>query len=143
MLNYPSDWDMALSKKPICGVLATALAANVTFDKATDAIKRSLMPWQKRHGGRTYPEQVAEAMNKLGVKYVQLPSVPKMTLTNWHKTYAMPNVHYMVWTSGHVVTVENAYAMDQYEISHIEDFKSRRCFVREVFVIEKNLENNS
>lgn len=135
MLNYPSDWDTALSKKPICGVLATAVAAQVTFEAATNAIKNSLMPWQKRHGGRTYPEQVAEAMNKLGVSYTQLPDVQKMTLRRWHELYALPNVRYMVWTSGHVVSTYNAYAMDQCEINHIESFGPRRCFVREVFII--------
>jgi hypothetical protein len=137
-MKYPSDWKEELSKKPICGVLATAVAASVTFEKATDAIKRSLMPWQKRHGGKTYPEQVAEAMNKLGVNYTQLPQPERMTLHKWHSLYAMPNVHYMVWTSGHVVTVQNAYAMDQYEIAHIDEFGPRRCYVREVFIINSN-----
>lgn len=136
-MKYPSDWKEELSKKPICGVLATAAAAGCSFEMATDAIKRSLMPWQKRHGGRTYPEQVMEAMNKLGVKYTQLPQPSKMTLAKWHALNAMPNVHYMVWTSRHVVTIENAYAMDQYEISHIDSFAARRCFVREIFIIEK------
>jgi hypothetical protein len=55
-MQYPTDFTDDLRKKPICGVLAVAVACNSSFSQAEDAIKRNLQPWQKRHGGRTYPE---------------------------------------------------------------------------------------
>ena len=131
-MNYPSDFTPELRNKPICGVLSVAMLANVTFARATQAIKNNLMPWQKRHGGKTYHEQRLNALRELGVNFVQHPTPAKQTLERWVLTSADPSKVYAVQTTKHVVTVKDGIVVDQYEINPIEKFGAKRCFVREV-----------
>ena len=129
---YPTDFTDDLRRKPICGVLAIAVAAGTSFAQATEAVKQNLLPHQKRHGGKTYHEQRLGALDTLGVKYVELPKPPKMTLARWYTEHAYLNKHYMVMTSAHIVTVKNGVLMDQQQCCALEHFNSRHCFVREV-----------
>ena len=133
-MRYPNDFTDDLRRKPICGVLSTAMIAKVSFAKATDVIKNNLMPHQKRHGGKTYHEQRLNALRELGVPFREVP-VRKQTLQNWVKCATLTGKLYMVTTSKHVVTVRDELVADQCEINYIDDHVARRCFVRHVVEI--------
>ncbi len=118
-MRYPSDWNPEYSRKPICGVLSTAMIAKVTFDRATQAMKSNLLPHQKRHGGKTYHEQRLNALRELGVPFREVP-VRRQTLQRWIAENQRTDRLYMITTSKHVVTVQNDLVADQYEITHID-----------------------
>ncbi len=118
-MNYPSDWQPELSKKPICGVLSIAMIARVPFAKATETVKANLMPHQKRHGGKTYHEQRMNSLRALGVPFREVP-VRKQTLQRWVNENQRTGKLYMIQTSKHVVTVQDDLVADQYEITHID-----------------------
>jgi hypothetical protein len=134
-MKYPADFTDDLRKKPICGVLAVAVVAGITFAEATEVIKRNLMPWQKRHGGRTYPEQLEASLRELNVNFHVLPIMEKLTLERWITKYCNPGKTYMIATSRHFVTFRDGIVVDQYEINPISVFGARRCFVRQVLEI--------
>lgn len=136
-MQYPSDFTDDLRKKPICGVLAVAMIANVTFARATEAIKNNMLPHQKRHGGKTYFEQRVNALKELGVPCEELTLIGKPTLKNAIASYCDPNETYMIDTSGHCVTVRNGIVWDQYECSPIHQHRSKRCFVRNIAKVLK------
>lgn len=130
-MQYPTDFTSELKRKPICGVLSVAMIAGVPFNKATEVIKKNLMPWQKRHGGRTYHEQRLKSLKTLGVPFREVPT-PKMNLGRFVREHAKPNKTYMVETGSHVVTVRNALVADQTEIKPIDQHGCRRYFVMNV-----------
>lgn len=131
-MNYPSDFTYELSKKPICGVLSVAMIAGCTFAEATKAIKNNMMPWQKRHGGKTNHEQRLGALKELGVKFIDHEVTSRKTLARVIEDIMFTGKTYMINMSSHVVTYKNGEVADQYEISHIRDHGSRRCFVRNI-----------
>lgn len=134
-MKYPSDWKPELSRKPICGVLSVAMIAGVTFARATQAIKNNMMPWQKRHGGKTYHEQRMSALFELDLHPCELSFEGKPVLRKAIEENCLPNRTYMITTSKHVVTVRNNIVADQDEISHIDFHPARRCFVRHIVEI--------
>lgn len=133
-MQYPSDFTEDLRKKPICGVLATAVVTRRTFAEATAAIKANMLPHQKRHGGRTYDEQICNAVVSLGVGIREVP-VRRQTLQRWVAECSQADRTYIVWTAGHVMTVYNDMVMDQYMHEHYTEHQSRRCFVKRVFEV--------
>lgn len=133
-MKYPTDWKEEYRRKPICGVLSVAMIAEVTFARATEAIKNNLMPFQKRHGGKTYAEQRKNALLELGFKSRELP-VTKMTLEKWVGKCSELGKIYMVTTSSHVVTVIDGMVADQVEIKDFMQHGSRRCYIRHVLEI--------
>lgn len=67
-MDYPAGFFGSYhSQKPICGVLAVAIAAGVTYDVAHEGCKRHLPKDRQRFGGKTYDFQRISAMNDLGV----------------------------------------------------------------------------
>ena len=128
-MKYPVDFTTELSKKPICGVLSVAMIAGVTFAQATQAIKNNMMPFQKRHGGKTYHEQRLGALEELGIQFRDM-NVPRVTLAHCIHKYCDANRTYMINTSSHVVTVRNKVVADQVEIANIEEHATKRYFVR-------------
>lgn len=128
-MKYPRDFTVELTRKPICGVLSVAMIAGVSFAKATQAIKDNMLPFQKRHGGKTYHDQRLGALSDLGVRYRDI-KVEKMTLARCIHEHCHPGRTYMINTSSHVVTYRDGEVADQNEISHIRDHSSRRRFVR-------------
>jgi hypothetical protein len=134
-MQYPTDFTPELKRKPICGVLSVAMTAGVTFKRATEVIKKNLMPFQKRHGGKTYIPQRCNALKELGVAFKEIPLPRRMTLATYVRNYCKPFTTYMITTSRHVVTVKNRIICDQIEIAHIDMHNARRCFVCHVLEI--------
>ncbi len=113
MLEYPEGFAPALANKPICGVLAVAVCAKVSYQVANEACRRTMLSHQTRHGGRTYHDQRIAALRTLGAKFIELPLLTNITLKNFVLKQAKRDVVYMVGVTGHVVTVLNNAVMDQ------------------------------
>lgn len=125
-MYYPSDWKEELARKPICGVLAVAVVADITFEEATNLVKKHMLPHQKRHGGKTYAEQRLGALDDCGVKYMPI-NVKRQTLLRFLRDN--PEGTYMIEVTGHVVTYKDGLVIDQSEIAPVEEHWAKRKFV--------------
>ena len=111
------------SHKPICGVLATAMAAGVTYDVAHATCKQAMhdiFPNRQRFGGITYEPQIDLALKRLGVQF-------EKTVFNSHRPRFIdlvkefePDVTYHVVTPKHIQTVRNGYVIDQGKLTRVE-----------------------
>ena len=135
-MNFPSDWTEELVRKPICGVLAVAVAANTTFAKATFAIKSNMLSHQKRHGGKTYHEQRIGALKQLGVDFHDT-TVDKITLNRFITSVAKPNTLYMINVTGHVILYNDGKVLDQRGLVNWEDYPNKKQIVRNVTRIKQ------
>ena len=117
MDKYPEGFFSSYhSQKPICGVLAVALAAGVTYDVALAACRDAMKvvhPSRQRFGGKTSAPQRELAMKRLGVKFERVDYVAKRPkLIDVIKDFE-PGVLYHVCTPGHVQTVKDGILVDQ------------------------------
>lgn len=133
-MDYPSDFTEDMRKQGICGVLAIAVASKRTLADAHEACKRHLMPHQKRHVRRTYDEQIIASIEGFGRRVEELPVV-RQNLRKWVDTCSQPNETYVVFVSGHVLTVKNDMVLDQAALDHYNDHPSKRQFVQRVLRI--------
>lgn len=116
-MDYPEGFFSSYhSQKPICGVLAVALAAGVTYDVANDQCKQAmkdLYPSRQRFGGKTSTAQRELAMKRLGVKFERTNIVgQKPRLIDAVKDFE-PGVIYHVVTPKHVQTIKDGVLIDQ------------------------------
>lgn len=119
-------------QKPICGVLSIAIIANCTFEKATEVVKKHMLPHQKRHGGKTYHEQRKNALKELGVNFTELR--PYGTAQRWISENR-PG-YFMITTTSHVITVLDGYVCDQTQVCHYSEMLGGRCRVKHVLRVE-------
>jgi hypothetical protein len=122
--EYPQGFFSSYhSQKPICGVLAVAIAANVTYDVAcatlTDALK-VCHPQRQRFGGKTSVPQRNEALKRLGVKFEETAIVAKKPrLIDAVKDFE-PGVTYLVVTPKHIQAIRDGYLIDQGRLQRVE-----------------------
>jgi len=122
------------SQKPICGVLAVAIAAEVTYDVAAEHCKETMKichPNRQRFGGKTTTAQRELAMQRLGVKFERTNiDSKKPKLIDLVKTFE-PGVLYQVVTPKHISCVKDGYLIDQGRLQRIELVSFARKHVRE------------
>jgi hypothetical protein len=133
-MNYPRDFNESLRNKPICGVLAVAICAGTTFERATAVIKDNMMPHQKRHGGKTFDEQIDNSLRDLGKRFYKIASWDQKergrpTLRRAIEEYCVNGRTYMITTSRHVVTVRDGVVVDQTIMAPIAKHPAKRQFV--------------
>src|SRR6476661_568883 len=122
--KYPEGFFSSYhSQKPICGVLAVALAAGVTYDVAHEHCKQAmkdLYPTRQRFGGRTYTNQRELAMKRLGVKFERTDIVAKAPrLIDAIKEFE-PDTLYQVVYAKHIATIRNGFIIDQHKLIKVE-----------------------
>lgn len=131
-MDFPSDWTEDLVRKPICGVLAVAVIASVTFHKATLAIKANMLPHQKRHGGKTYHEQRLGALKQLGIEFKDV-MVRDFTLNRYFQSGMLNSRDmYMINVTGHVIVYHDGYILDQRGKMPFEDYPNKRQMIKNV-----------
>jgi hypothetical protein len=122
--EYPQGFFSSYhSQKPICGVLAVAIAAGVTYDVAcqtlTDAMKK-VHPDRQRFGGKTSIPQRNLALKMLGVKFEETCIVSKKPkLIDAIKDFE-PGAIYLVVTPKHVQAIRDGYLIDQGRLQRVE-----------------------
>jgi hypothetical protein len=110
-MDYPQGFFGSYhSQKPICGVLAVAIAAQVTYDVAHEACKRHLPKSRQRFGGKTYDCQRDKALRDLGctVELVELKG-SLLKVVEQLEAGSVYHLHY----AKHVVTVCDGFVIDQ------------------------------
>lgn len=115
-MEYPSGFKAEVhSKKPICGVLAVALCAGVSYDVAHAACKRSMLALKlgMRFRGRTYLRQLKHALSGLAVRFTEYKQNDNPTIAHFAEFRAEPEVTYLLRVSGHFLTLRDGILIDQ------------------------------
>lgn len=101
-LALPADYPG--TKQPDCGVIAVAVAANVSYSKAWQTL-RAVWDRSGRWKGRTDNTERAMAMKRLGKSHPKPVILPKgMTVKTFLDDHAVPSYRYWVQTGQHIAT---------------------------------------
>lgn len=114
-VNYPDGFDQSvMQNKPICGVLAVALAAGVAYDVAHSACKRHMPSHAKRFRGGTYSGQREKALRDLGICFTNF-NLDNTTVLEFCAERASFNDSriYLIQIRAHVITFKNGFLIDQ------------------------------
>lgn len=122
------------SQKPICGVLAVAIAADIAFNVANDLLKEAMKkvsPHRQRFCGPSTHAERAFAMEKLGVEFKEIPVKSLGARTMKLKDIVAklePGKLYHIVTPKHISTVRNGFLIDQGRNKPVEgvSFKEKR-----------------
>lgn len=130
MLEYPVGFDQErMSRKPICGVLAMAIVANVSFDVARATLKdllHELYPYRRRFGGAISLAMFERAMKRLAVRYDKREVVGNLRVSRFAQVCAKPGVLYAVRVPDHLITMRDGMVLDQAKHCHWSELKSNR-----------------
>lgn len=114
---YPEGFDATQDKnRPICGVLAVAIAAGVSFDVAFAACKRNMPKHRQRMRGSTYKEQRDAALKELGVKFnarFRCNDIHTFSVLQFCEMHANDGFVYLLEVRGHVMTFRDGCIIDQ------------------------------
>lgn len=116
MIDYPCGFDASVhSKKPICGVLAVALCAGVSYPVAHAACKASMKALKLgvRFGGRTWLTQIEHSLKGLAVRFAKYRVHDNPTVGFFAAHRAEPGVTYLLRVKGHFVTLRDGMLIDQ------------------------------
>lgn len=140
MILIPSDLVPSYhGRLPICGVVATAVACNITFQQARNHIAR----WKGANWkGGMYDHEVVRAVNELGGNIVQDKSltvnfighsIAKFVLRNW---ITGDGNAYLVRTGRHFQVVQGRKVVDQQGIKDISDYHFKKARVVTIYRVD-------
>lgn len=131
-MQYPKDWTYELSQKGVCGILAVAISAGVSYKQANEACKKNMMPWQKRHRGGTFTEQRMGALKTLGKRFVEIVPEQRRNVRTTIRELCRSDRTYVLTTAQHVLVYRNGELADQGLIDHYESHPGKRQFVKHI-----------
>lgn len=135
-VEYPAGFDQTkLFKKPICGILAVAIAANVSYPVAYAACKRNLPTHAKRFGGKTWKEQRDKALSQLGIAHKTMYEPHRLSVMLFCARYAEPGKTYILEVRGHVMTFKDGYIIDQVRVVPWQSYSHPRIKLQRVIEI--------
>lgn len=127
MIEYPADYCPTMSKRPVCGVMASAICAKVNFDVAFAAAKRT--NHSKRFRGGMHFDHLARCLEELGVNFRFASNNEGFQLQHWVALRCEPDQTYIIMVTGHYVTVRNGHVADQGYNGPLEKSRNRRSKV--------------
>lgn len=140
MIDRPEGFIDAYANRGVCGVVATAIAAGVSYEVAKATLKKamhSLYPDRQRMRGATTYAQRKLALSWLAVIYSEHVEFLGMSVESFAKYNSKPNVTYMICFKGHVFTLRNGIICDQSYNGPVENwYRSKRQINRPVIEIE-------
>lgn len=131
MIELPDGFDderKRLKQFGVCGILATAIAADVPYKVAKAALKialHELYPHRKRQRGATSFAQRSLALKKLAVKFEELTNPMGWKVWEFAAHMAEPDVTYMVCIPRHAFTIRNGHVCDQSYNGPVEKWERR------------------
>ena len=139
-MEYPSGFKAEIhAKKPICGVLAVAVCAGVSYDVAHATVRKATfdrMPSRQRFGGRTYLRDLKTAMSRLGVKLSETIKVnAPMTVERFANDVAKPGISYLLNVPGHFVTLRDGVVIDQGQCLPVQLHKCKQRQVKKFVAV--------
>lgn len=100
--------------RPVCGVVAVAAIAGITFAEAWSAMSKNRpASWQ----GWTHESERTAMLAEMGVKLVKLYA--NRTTLNALSKRLDPEARYIIRTNRHVVVVHRGQVLDQYGLRPI------------------------
>lgn len=129
MISYPADYREELAKRGICAVMAIAICAEVDFDIAFAAARRTY-DGKRWRGGMAAPH-ILRCLAEVGCEFADQTLTNKgEMLQDWVLLRADPEATYIVWSCNHAVTVRGRHVADQAHNGHIREFRYRRMRVQ-------------
>lgn len=128
-MEYPNGFCRDThSRKPICGVLAVAFCAGVSFDVAHAACKRAMheLKLGVRFRGGTWLRQLKHALKGFGVRFTEYKPYDNPTIELFAAHRAEPGFTYLLDTPGHFVTLRDGIVADQRHNCHYSVYPRRR-----------------
>lgn len=133
--EYPQEfYGNYHSQKPICGVLALAIAADISFAEANEKLKEAMhkvSPSRQRFCGPSTNAERDYAMEKLGVEFKEIPVSSLGARTMKLKDICAklePGKLYHINTPKHISTFRNGFLIDQGRNKPVDgvSFKEKR-----------------
>ena len=129
-MEYPTGFDSSTHRnKPICGVLALAMAAGVSYPVAHATARQALFdmnPRRKRFGGSTTVSSIDLALKRLGVRSLLVKIDGTYRLRDFVAQKAKPGVMYLVRVPGHIMTLKDGMLLDQEKLISVSQYKNRK-----------------
>ena len=116
-------------KMGCCGIFAAALVSGKEPQEVFDAYKTKHNK-SGRWKGSTYIGSLKNLMaNELGVKFTPIEKGKGKTVRQFYMDYCRPSGTYLVWVSGHVMTIDKGRLIDQWHCEPINIAKKNKCRV--------------
>lgn len=141
LLTHKSLDDIALSKRPVCGVVATALVTGKSFTETWNHYKATKK--SPRWTGWLYEREIIKSLEQFNVPY------EKIELKKWHKKPLLNTVVnlelmddtnlYMVFTRKHVQLVQVGRVVDQGGCVRVHNYWARNRRVKSMYRIDNHL----
>ena len=138
-MEYPAGFDSAtMRNKPICGVLAVAIAAGVSFDVAFAACKRNMPAHRQRMRGSTYQPQRDQALKELGVKFHIFGKleVEHLSVMEFCRKAEGNGLTYLLEIRGHIMTLKDGRLIDQHINKPWREYHHRQIKLKRVVRID-------
>ncbi|HYH16117.1 MAG TPA: hypothetical protein VD794_12900 [Flavisolibacter sp.] len=135
-MEYPDGFDKTkLRNKPICGILAVAIAAGVSYPVAYQTL-RTVFHEKKlgsRFRGTTWQGQQLAALDRLAVKY-RVFQFDKSVM-KFCELHQDDGFIYLISIKGHIMTFKNGFIIDQHFCAPWQEYAHPRMKIKRVVKI--------
>lgn len=137
-MEYPEGFDATVMRnKPICGVLAVAICAGVSYPVAFAACKRNMPAHRQRMRGSTHPSQREAALRELAVKFTDLTRHYRdFSVMSFCAGFADDDNTYMLKVRKHVLTLKGGFLIDQQRCIPWQNYTHPRIKLKGVLRID-------
>ena len=127
MIERPEGFVASHANRGVCGVVAIATAASVSYQVAWATLKAIMQDKGigQRFRGGTYPAQQLEALSRLAVKFEIVERGKGWKVWEFAAHLAKPDTLYMVTHKAHIYCVRNGWVMDQSYTGPVQDWNAR------------------
>ena len=124
-----------VAQLPCCGIFAAAVVMGQEPQKVFNAYKREYGK-SNRWKGSTYRESMLKFLTKKKVRWSEVEHPKRITVKKFGERYAKPSGVYMIWVSGHVMTLCKGELIDQWHHQKLFEAKRNRSIVKKAILIE-------
>ncbi len=138
-MEYPAGFDPSRdSNRPLCGVLAVAIAAQVSLPVAWEACKRNMPSHRQRMRGSTHSSQRDAALSQLAVKFYVFgkKQVEHLSVIEFARKAEGNGLVYILEIRGHAMTLKNGFIIDQHRCVPWQQYHHPRVKLKRVVRID-------
>ena len=123
-----------VSQQPCCGIFSAAIAMGKEPQTVFDSYKK-MFKKSSRWRGSTYTNELKDFLTNKKVKWSPVNHPRWITVKKFADMYAKPSGVYLVWVSGHVMTLYRGELIDQWHHQPVGEAKKNRCKIESVIQI--------
>ena len=123
-----------VSQQPCCGIFSAAIAMGKEPQTVFDSYKK-MFKKSSRWKGSTYTNELKDFLTNKKVKWSPVNHPRGITVKKFADMYAKPSGVYLVWVSGHVMTLYRGELIDQWHHQPVGEAKKNRCKIESVIQI--------